>query len=146
MIVLDANCANVGGCGVDSKQGKWLAADLVAHPAFCTMAIWHQPRFSSGDEHGNDPSVGPFWDALHAAGADVIVNGHDHDYERFAPQDPEGRIDRQRSCNVTCLLACNCWCIAPKSGIGRMVRGSQPGVVGNSNSSSRRSSQSAASG
>ena len=96
MIVLDANCANVGGCGADSKQGKWLAADLVAHPAFCTMAIWHQPRFSSGDEHGNDPSVGPFWDALHAAGADVVVNGHDHDYERFAPQDPEGRIDRQR--------------------------------------------------
>jgi hypothetical protein len=96
VIVLDANCANVGGCGADSKQGKWLAADLVAHPAFCTMAIWHQPRFSSGDEHGNDPSVGPFWDALHAAGADVVVNGHDHDYERFAPQDPQGRIDRQR--------------------------------------------------
>ena len=55
----------------------------------CTLAIWHHPRFSSG-EHGNDPTVAPFWDALHAAGADVIVNGHDHDYERFAPQDPDG--------------------------------------------------------
>jgi hypothetical protein len=96
IVVLDANCAKVGGCAADSKQGTWLAADLAAHPATCTMAIWHQPRFSSGDEHGNDPSVGPFWQALYAAGADVVVNGHDHDYERFAPQDPEGRIDRQR--------------------------------------------------
>jgi hypothetical protein len=93
VIVLDANCANVGGCTADSKQGQWLAGDLAAHSAFCTIAIWHQPRFSSGDEHGNDPSVAPFWDALHAAGADVVVNGHDHDYERFAPQDPKGRIE-----------------------------------------------------
>jgi hypothetical protein len=95
VIILDANCANVGGCTADSKQGTWLADDLAAHSAFCTMAIWHQPRFSSGDEHGNDPSVAPFWDALHAAGADVVVNGHDHDYERFAPQDPKARVDRQ---------------------------------------------------
>ena len=62
----------------------------------CTLAIWHQPRFSSGDEHGNDPSVAPFWDALYAAGADLVVNGHDHDYERFAPQDPDGDRDRER--------------------------------------------------
>ena len=96
IVVLDANCAQVGGCTADSKQGKWLAADLAANHATCTMAIWHQPRFSSGDEHGNDPSVGPFWTALYAAGADVVVNGHDHDYERFAPQDPEGRVDRQK--------------------------------------------------
>ena len=61
----------------------------------CTLAIWHQPRFSSG-EHGNDTGVAPFWEALYAAGADVVVNGHDHDYERFAPQDPSGREDRER--------------------------------------------------
>jgi acid phosphatase type 7 len=96
IVVLDANCAQVGGCGAGSKQAEWLAADLAAHPARCTMAIWHQPRFSSGDEHGNDPSVDPFWRALYAAGADVVVNGHDHDYERFAPQDPDGREDRAR--------------------------------------------------
>ena len=59
------------------------------------MAIWHHPRFSSG-EHGNDASVWPFWDALYRAGADVVVNGHDHDYERFGPQDPAGREDKAR--------------------------------------------------
>ena len=59
------------------------------------MAIWHHPRFSSG-EHGNDASVWPFWDALYEAGADVVVNGHDHDYERFGPQDPAGREDKAR--------------------------------------------------
>ena len=59
------------------------------------MAIWHHPRFSSG-EHGSDASVWPFWDALYRAGADVVVNGHDHDYERFGPQDPAGREDKAR--------------------------------------------------
>jgi Calcineurin-like phosphoesterase len=96
VIVLDANCSAVGGCGPDSPQGQWLAADLAASPTRCTMAIWHQPRFSSGDEHGDDPSVDPFWRALYDAGADVVVNGHDHDYERFAPQDPDAREDRER--------------------------------------------------
>ena len=72
-----------------SPQGRWLAETLAASDAACTLAIWHHPRFSSGT-HGNDPSVAPFWDALYAAGADVVVNGHEHDYERFAPQDPGG--------------------------------------------------------
>jgi hypothetical protein len=96
VVVLDGNCGRVDGCGPDSDQGRWLAADLAEHEATCTLAIWHQPRFSSGDEHGNDPSVDLFWRALYAAGADVVVNGHDHDYERFAPQDPDGREDRER--------------------------------------------------
>jgi hypothetical protein len=95
VIVLDSDCVAVGGCGPDSAQGRWLAADLGASTARCTVAIWHHPRFSSG-EHGNDPSVAPFWSALYDAGADLIVNGHDHDYERFAPQDPDGREDRAR--------------------------------------------------
>ena len=96
IIVLDANCSNVGGCGADSRQGKWLAADLVAHPATCTLAIWHQPRFSSGNRHGNDKEVAPFWDALYKVGAEIVINGHDHDYERFAPQDPDQRADPAR--------------------------------------------------
>jgi len=96
VIVLDANCSKVGGCDASSRQGQWLAADLAADQAVCTMAIWHQPRFSSGDEHGDDPTVDPFWRALYAAGADVVVNGHDHDYERFAPQNPDGTLDRRR--------------------------------------------------
>ena len=92
VIVLDATCDAAGGCSADSEQGRWLAADLATSDAACTLAVWHQPRFSSGD-HGNDPAVAPFWDALYAARADLIVNGHDHDYERFAPQDPNGAAD-----------------------------------------------------
>ncbi len=95
VIVLDSECARVDGCGPDSPQGRWLAADLAASRSVCTVSIWHKPRFSSG-EHGNDPAVAPFWTALHAAGADVVINGHDHDYERFAPQDPDGNEDRIR--------------------------------------------------
>jgi hypothetical protein len=92
VIVLDATCDAAGGCGADSEQGRWLASDLATSDAACTMAIWHQPRFSSGT-FGNDTAVGPFWEALYAAGVDVIVNGHDRDYERFAPQDPAGVAD-----------------------------------------------------
>jgi len=95
VIVLDSNCTSAGGCGPGSAQGRWLDADLKASEAVCTMAIWHHPRFSSG-EHGSDTSVWPFWDALYRAGADVVVNGHDHDYERFGPQDPAGREDKAR--------------------------------------------------
>jgi 3',5'-cyclic AMP phosphodiesterase CpdA len=95
VIVLDSNCgAREGGCGPDSAQVRWLRADLAASDARCTLALWHHPRFSSG-EHGSDAAVAPFWDALHAAGADLVLNGHDHDYERFAPQDPAGQVDRK---------------------------------------------------
>ena len=90
--MLNSNCGLVGGCGEGSRQLAWLKADLAAHPVACTVAIWHHPRFSSG-EHGSDVRSAPFWDALYAAGAELVVNGHDHDYERFAPQDPEGRVD-----------------------------------------------------
>jgi hypothetical protein len=95
VVVLDSDCSSVGGCAADSAQGRWLAADLRASTARCTLAIWHQPRFSSG-EHGNDTEVAPFWQTLYDAGADVVINGHDHDYERFAPQDPNGRPDATR--------------------------------------------------
>ncbi len=93
VVVLNSNCDAVGGCDAASAQGAWLAADLAAHPARCTLAIWHHPRFSSG-EHGGDPRADAFWRALYAAGADVVVNGHDHDYERFAPQAPDGTADQ----------------------------------------------------
>jgi hypothetical protein len=95
VIVLDSDCSNVGGCGPDSPQGRWLAADLKGSSATCTLAIWHHPRFTSG-EHGNDGDVAPFWRALYDAGADVVINGHDHDYERFAPQDPDANLDQAR--------------------------------------------------
>jgi hypothetical protein len=96
VIVLDSNCDEVGGCGPNSVQGRWLAEDLVDHGGtVCTLAIFHHPRWSSG-EHGNIEEVAPLWTALYKGGVDVVVNGHDHDYERFAPQDPNGRQDRDR--------------------------------------------------
>ncbi len=95
VIVLDANCTEIaGGCAPGSPQLRWLQHDLAASDARCTLAMWHQPRFSSGSAHGNDPDVAPFWDALYAAGADLVLNGHDHNYERFAPQDPNGNRRR----------------------------------------------------
>ncbi len=78
--MLDSMCGLTGGCGKGSAQGSWLAADLAASKAMCTLAIWHEPLFSSG-EHGNYKGAAPFWEALYAAGADVVVNGHDHDYD-----------------------------------------------------------------
>ena len=95
VIVLDSDCSFVGGCGSRSAQGRWLVADLRASAKRCTLAIWHHPRFSSG-QHGNATAVAPFWRALYNAGAEVVINGHDHDYERFAPQTPTGRADRAR--------------------------------------------------
>ena len=95
VVALNSNCSAVGGCASGSPQERWLRADLAAHPAACTLAYWHHPRFSSG-EHGNEPAYDAFWRDLYAAGADVVLNGHDHDYERFAPQDPSGGSDLAR--------------------------------------------------
>lgn len=75
-----------------SAQEQWLRQDLAAHPAACTLAYWHKPRFSSG-EHQNDADFHAFWVALYEAGVDVVLNGHDHNYERFAPQNPGGQAD-----------------------------------------------------
>jgi hypothetical protein len=92
IVVINANCSEIGGCGVNSPQVSWLDADLAAHPTLCTLAYWHQPLFSSG-MHGNDQAVKPIWQALYHAGVELVLNGHDHDYERFAPQDPNGVED-----------------------------------------------------
>lgn len=75
-----------------STQEQWLRAELTAHANLCTLAIWHEPRFTSG-AHGNDASFNAFWQALYQFGADVVLNGHDHHYERFAPQNPSGAAD-----------------------------------------------------
>jgi acid phosphatase type 7 len=95
IIALDSECEETNDCVRDSKQGRWLTADLAASDAMCTMAMWHVPRFSSGF-HSNDNDLDEFWRILYDAGADVILNGHDHDYERFAPQDPDAVEDRVR--------------------------------------------------
>jgi hypothetical protein len=93
LVSLDANCKNVGGCGADSPEVVWLNKDLAAHHAACTLAYWHQPRFSSGPHH-SDAAYDAFWRALYAAHADLVLNGHDHDYERFAPQTPDAKPDQ----------------------------------------------------
>ncbi len=92
IIALNSNCEEMGGCDEGSAQERWLREDLATNPATCTLAYWHHPRFSSG-LHGNSTRSEAFWRALYAAGADVVLNGHDHSYERFAPQDPEQRAD-----------------------------------------------------
>jgi len=92
IIALNSNCSRAGGCAVGSPQETWLKADLAAHPNMCTIAYWHHPRFSSG-EQGNYAAADPFWKALYAAGVEIVMNGHDHVYERFAPQNPGGAAD-----------------------------------------------------
>lgn len=95
VVVLNSNCARVGGCGADSAQAAWLRSDLQQHPARCTLAYWHHPLFSSGP-HGNTESMRPLWQVLYDAGAEVVLNGHAHLYERFAPQTPDGSADPAR--------------------------------------------------
>lgn len=92
VVALNSECDDIGGCGRDSAQVKWLRDDLAAHPTTCLAAYWHKPRFSSG-VHGSSDTYQPFWEVLTDFGADVILNGHDHDYERFGPQSPAGVSD-----------------------------------------------------
>ncbi len=92
IVVLNSNCAFVGGCGPGSRQYTWLVADLAAHSDSHVVAYWHHPRFSSRFA-APASDVRPFWEALYDAGADIVLNGHSHDFERFFPQDPWGRSD-----------------------------------------------------
>jgi hypothetical protein len=95
VVVLNSECQDLGGCQIGSREEKWLRADLASNHPSCTLAYWHKPLFSSGGSHGNDLEVLPLWQALYDAKADVIINGHDHNYERFAPQNPQGELDPQ---------------------------------------------------
>lgn len=93
IIVLNSECSQVGGCDSGSEQGQWLAADLAANPSTCTLAIFHEPLFSS---NGGDSDHVDLWEPLYAAGAEIVISGHRHNYERFAPQTPAGVLDNQR--------------------------------------------------
>jgi hemolysin type calcium-binding protein len=98
LIALNSECGRLAsggapsGCAAGSPQETALRSDLAAHPSSCTLAYWHSPRFNSGFR-GNHPETGPFWEALREAGADIVLNGDAHHYERFAPQDPSGNPD-----------------------------------------------------
>jgi hypothetical protein len=90
IVVLNSNIES----GEGSEQLQWLREDLGQSRAKCTLSYWHHPRFSSGPSGGN--VMIDAWRVLYEAGADVVISGHDHVYERFSPQDPDGRPDFQR--------------------------------------------------
>jgi hypothetical protein len=91
IISLNSNVSMSAG----SAQEQWLRADLAATIRSCVLAYWHHPRFSSGD-HGSSTGPQPLWQALYDHDADVVLAGHDHNYERFAPQTPDGVRDDAR--------------------------------------------------
>jgi Ca2+-binding RTX toxin-like protein len=101
VVALNSMCDKVAtgaaadGCALGSPQERWLRSDLAAHRNSCTLAYWHAPLFNSGFR-GNRPAGKAFMETLYAAGADLVLNGDAHDYERFAPQDPDGRLDPAR--------------------------------------------------
>ena len=95
IVALNSNCTAASSCRAGQPQETCLRADLAAHPNACTLAYWHHPRFSSG-QHGDTPLMQDIWKALYDSGADVVLTGHDHLYERFGPQTETGVADPAR--------------------------------------------------
>jgi len=97
IVSLNTNCTawNLGGCGKGSPQEEWLRQDLAAHANACVIAYGHHPLFSSGifPGHAMLPALRDIWRDLYAAHAAIFLAGHEHSYERFAPQDPDGHAD-----------------------------------------------------
>jgi hypothetical protein len=93
--VLDSSCGGQASCRRGSPQEAWLRADLATNPRECVAAIWHHARWSSG-YHGSDSRTAALVTDLYAAGAEILITGHDHHYERFAPQRPDGGLDRAK--------------------------------------------------
>ena len=93
LIALNSNCTFVGGCDAGSPQETWLRADLAANQLGNILAYWHRPRYSSGFTHGSSTRVRDLYQALYDFHADLIIVGHEHNYERFAPQDADGGAD-----------------------------------------------------
>jgi chitodextrinase len=94
LIALNSNCSRVP-CNAGSAQEQWLRADLAANPRTCTLAYWHHPRFSSGHD-GDGTFMQDIWKDLYDRDADLALVGHSHDYERFAPMNSSGALDRTR--------------------------------------------------
>jgi hypothetical protein len=84
LIALNSQCSKAGGCKAGSRQEAWLQQDLATHKNRCVLAYWHHPRFSSGP-HGSHTQMATIWNDLVTGGADVVLTGHDHSYERFEP-------------------------------------------------------------
>lgn len=94
VVALNSNCDHIGGCGASAPEIEWLKNDLATHPAKCTLAYWHVPRFSSG-LHGSNEAMQSLWQTAVEHGVDVVLNGHDHMYERLSPMDADGNRDEQ---------------------------------------------------
>jgi hypothetical protein len=94
LIALNSNCSSAGGCGSTSPQGLWLKADLAANQNLCTLAYWHIPVFSSGGRANSNARS--LWQTLYDNNVELVLNGHDHIYERFAPQTANGVLDTAR--------------------------------------------------
>ncbi len=95
VVVLNSNCAAVS-CAAGSAQERWLRADLAAATQACTLAYWHHPLFTSAVNHGPATETRPLYQALYDAKAEVVLTGHNHNYERFAAQNPQGQLDTAR--------------------------------------------------
>lgn len=95
VVALNSNCSIVS-CSTGSAQEQWLRSDLAASTKPCTVAYWHHPRYTSGSSHGPNTSVKPLYQALYDNNAEVIVTGHNHNYERFKPMDANGALDTTR--------------------------------------------------
>lgn len=95
IIAINSNCDEIGGCGAGSAQLRWLRNNLASHPARCTLAYWHHARFSSG-LHGSNEFMQPIWATLAKAGVDIVLSGHDHHYQRYAPLNAAGKVDWKR--------------------------------------------------
>jgi len=94
IVALNSSCEQAGGCSPGSPQVRWLEADLAKNSGkACTLAYMHFPLFTSGKHRPGVPAVKPLWEALYAGRADVVLSGHDHNYQRFAPQNPGGWAD-----------------------------------------------------
>jgi hypothetical protein len=89
LLALNSNCSSIGGCGVGSAEYTWLEAQLRDNPRPCQLAYWHHARWTQG-EHGNTSEVGPLYNLLAQYGVELLLVGHDHTYERYAPLDANG--------------------------------------------------------
>lgn len=105
-------------------QKRWLRKDLRRDRHRCELAYWHQPRWSSGREHGGTTAVAGWWKVLYRRGADVVLNGHEHNYERFARLSSRGR-SRPNGVRQFVVGTGGYYLY----GMGRSVRGSQRRVV-----------------
>ena len=95
IVVLNSECNQVGGCQAGSPEEKWLRADLAANRPLARW-LFSQTALQFRLNHGDDPELTAFWQAFYDNNVELVLNGHDHDYERFAPQDPDGKADPKR--------------------------------------------------